>query len=439
MEAVDIGFEGSDTTQRFLIGTASCAVPGTVAGLAAAHRTYGTRPWAELVAPAIELAASAIELTRAQALLHALLDSILRYTPEGRRVYSARGGARLVAGDRLVLPDLARTLETLAAGGREAFYAGPIGAAIVEHLREAGGEITAADLAGYRVVRRRPVAASFGRFELRSNPPPSSGGVLIGYGLRLLDRLGAPESPGTAGGIARLVEVMREQTRARGAGFVRDLYRGGLAARLLSDESVAGGVRRIRDGLRGLPERASPGGTTHISAIDAAGNAASLSASTGAGSGVIVPGTGIQLNNMLGEYDLVPGGRSPRPGIRLTSMMSPSILLDHGEPMLVLGSAGSVRLRGAVLQVVLNVAAHGLPVDEAITAPRVHVDEPHVHCEGGTDPRVIDELKADGFDVVRWRRRNLFFGGVAAVERRGDGTLAAAGDPRRGGSGLVVD
>jgi gamma-glutamyltranspeptidase/glutathione hydrolase len=98
-----------------------------------------------------------------------------------------------------------------------------------------------------------------------------------------------------------------------------------------------------------------------------------------------------------------------------------------------------VRLRGAVLQVVLNVAAHGLPVDEAITAPRVHVDEPHVHCEGGTDPRVIDELKADGFDVVRWRRRNLFFGGVAAVERRADGTLAAAGDPRRGGSGLVVD
>jgi gamma-glutamyltranspeptidase/glutathione hydrolase len=119
-------------------------------------------------------------------------------------------------------------------------------------------------------------------------------------------------------------------------------------------------------------------------------------------------------------------------------MMSPSILLHRGEPRLVLGSAGSVRLRGAVLQVVVNVAAHGFPVDEAITAPRVHVDEPHVHCEGGTDPEALDELRARGYDVVRWRRRNLFFGGVAAVERRADRTLAAAGDPRRGGAGVIA-
>jgi gamma-glutamyltranspeptidase/glutathione hydrolase len=272
-----------------------------------------------------------------------------------------------------------------------------------------------------------------------SNPPPSSGGVLIGYGLALLDRLGAPGEPGSAAELARLAQVLREQTRARDARFTRELYRGGLARRLLTEDSVAAGLRRLREALRAPPERASVGGTTHISAVDADGNAAALSSSTGAGSGVVVPGTGIHMNNMLGEYDLQPGGHAPAPGTRLTSMMAPSIVSSHGEPRLVLGSAGSVRLRGAVMQVVVNVVGHGLGVEEAIDRPRVHVDEPHLHAEGGHVPAALDELESAGYDVVRWRRRNLFFGGVAAVERLPDGTLAAAGDPRRGGHGIVVE
>ena len=138
---------------------------------------------------------------------------------------------------------------------------------------------------------------------------------------------------------------------------------------------------------------------------------------------MIVPGTGIYLNNMLGEYDLV-GGRPPRPGQRLTSMMAPTIALGRdGSPRLVVGSAGSARLRGAIMQIVVNVLEHGLGVEEAIAAPRVHVDEPHVHCEGGHDPAELDRLEALGYDVVRWRRRNLFFGGAAAVEVLADGTL----------------
>ena len=145
------------------------------------------------------------------------------------------------------------------------------------------------------------------------------------------------------------------------------------------------------------------------------------------------------MNNMLGEYDLQPGGQAPAPGIRLTSMMSPSIVSKAGEPRLVLGSAGSVRIRAAIMQVVVNVVEHGLGVEEAIAMSRVHVDEPHVHAEGGHDPAALDELESAGYDVVRWRRRNLFFGGVAAVERLPDGTLAAAGDPRRGGHGIVVE
>jgi gamma-glutamyltranspeptidase/glutathione hydrolase len=153
---------------------------------------------------------------------------------------------------------------------------------------------------------------------------------------------------------------------------------------------------------------------------------------------VIVPGTGIHLNNMLGEYDLNPPGRQLRPGTRLTSMMAPSLVLDDERPRLVVGSAGSIRLRGAILQIVVNVVRHGLAVEEAIAAPRIHLDDGHVHCEGGSDPAELDRLEALGYELVRWRRRNLYFGGASAVERLADGSLAAAGDPRRGGHGVVV-
>jgi gamma-glutamyltranspeptidase / glutathione hydrolase len=154
---------------------------------------------------------------------------------------------------------------------------------------------------------------------------------------------------------------------------------------------------------------------------------------------VIVPGTGIHMNNMLGEYDLVPSKGAVEPGVRLTSMMAPSIVLHRGRPRLIVGSAGSVRLRGAILQAVVNVVDHGLGVEQAIEAPRVHLEGEHLHCEGGADPAELDRLEARGYDVVRWRRRNLYFGGVAAVEVGAEGSLAAAGDPRRGGHGIVVE
>jgi gamma-glutamyltranspeptidase/glutathione hydrolase len=303
-------------------------------------------------------------------------------------------------------------------------------------VREHGGRLTAEDLASYRVLRRRPLRVPYLGREFVSNPPPSSGGILIGYALHLLGRLGAGGPPGSAEAIAMLVEVTRETTRARTSRFARALDRGGAARELFSQAALAEAEARVRERLPGLAEH-GPRGTTHISSVDAAGNAASLTVSTGSGSGVIVPGTGIHLNNMLGEYDL---GASERwaPGRRMTSMMSPSFVLDGGRPRLVVGSAGSLRLRGAILQIVVNSVAHGLGVEEALERPRVHLDEPHVHCEGGHDPAELDRLEALGYDVVRWRRRNLYFGGAAAVEVRDGGGLAAAGDSRRGGHGVVV-
>jgi len=431
MEAVDVEFDRG-TSQIFRIGGASVGVPGAIAGLEAAHRAYATLPWRRLLEPAIAVAREGHVLTKPQAFLHAILDVILRRTETGREIFGPEG-VRLVAGDRLVMPDLAATLELLADEGAAAFYGGELGRRVSDHVRAEGGSLTEEDLAEYRVISRRPIRSSFDSYEFVSNPPPSSGGILIAYALQLLSRLGPGGPPGSAEAFARLAEVMREQTRARGGSFTSDLYRGGLANRLFAGVDAAAG--RIEAREAGRAEPAGAPGTTHISAVDAAGNAASLTASNGSGGGVIVPGTGIHLNNMLGEFDLA---KPPRPGARLSSMMSPSVVLRDGTPHLVVGSAGSLRLRGAVLQNVVNVVAHDLPVEDAIDRPRVHLDGEDLHCEGGHDPAELDKLEEMGWNVIRWRRQNLYFGGASAVTSS-DGELAAAGDPRRGGAGVVVE
>ena len=435
MDEIEVPFD-EHTLQLFRIGGPSCAVPGTVAGLGEAHRLYGTLAWHELVGPAVETARAGVALNPQQAFLHKILDVALRAEDEGRRIYGAQ--APLGTGKRIVMDDLAETLELLGQEGAAAFYRGRLARAISTAVRERGGVLTEEDLADYRVIRRRPVRVPYLGHEFVSNPPPSSGGVLIAFALRILDRLGSPGPPGSAPALAALTEVMREATLARGGTFLSALYRGGLADRLLADTRVEEATLRARS--RGPAVAREPAGapsTTHISAVDAAGNAASLSASTGCGSGVIVPGTGIQLNNMLGETDLNAGEGRARPGRRLTSMMAPSIVLRGGRPRLVVGSAGSVRLRAAILQIVVNVVAHGMRVNDAIAAPRIHLEGEHLNLEGGVDARVADELEAAGYDIVRWSDLNLYFGGASAVALA-DGALEAAGDPRRGGAGVVV-
>jgi gamma-glutamyltranspeptidase/glutathione hydrolase len=436
MTRIDVDF-GDASSQSFQIGPASCAVPGALAGLELAHRRFGRLPWAELIRPAVEAGRAGVEINPAQEHLHLVQDPILRHAEEGRRIYEL-DGRRLVAGDRLVMDDLAASLEQIAEQGAAALYGGELGRRLVEHVQAGGGEITVEDLRRYRVIWRRPVRAAYRGLEFLSNPPPSSGGILIAYGLRLLDRLGEGGEPGSIAEAVRLIEVMREQGRARGSGFGRDLRRGGLVRRLLSEEAVQAGAGRVLDGAAAAAEAGVARGTTHISVVDAAGNAASLTASLGSASGVVVPGTGIHLNNMLGEEDLVAGNE--RAGARLTSMMAPSIVLDRERPRLVVGSAGSVRLRGAIMQTAVNAVAHGMPIEEAIGRQRLHVDEPVVHWEGGedVDSGLADELERRGYVVNRWRRRNLFFGGVSAVQWRPEVGLEAAGDPRRGGAGIVV-
>jgi gamma-glutamyltranspeptidase / glutathione hydrolase len=436
MVEVQVPFD-EHTLQLFRIGGASCGVPGAVAGLGEAHRLFGRMPWQELVAPAIEVARGGVRLLPQQAFLHAILDVALRAEDEGRKIYGTR--APLREGESLLMDDLADTLEILAAEGARVFYEGSLARAMSQAVRERGGLLTEQDLADYRVIRRRPVRARFGSHEFVSNGPPSSGGLLIAFALRVLDRLGMPGPPGSAAALAALAEVMREATLARGGSFLRSLYRGGLASKLLDDRSVDAAARRAHG--RGRPaarEAAGVPSTTHISVVDGAGNAASLSASTGCGSGVIVPGTGVHVNNMLGETDLNVGERRVGAGRRLTSMMAPSVVLADGHPCIVVGSAGSIRLRAAILQIIVNIVGHGMRVEDAIAAPRIHLEGDELNVEGGIDPDVADELNERGYDVVRWSDRNLYFGGASAVAWNEEGDLEAAGDPRRGGAGIVV-
>jgi gamma-glutamyltranspeptidase/glutathione hydrolase len=378
-ELIELVVDFGDSQQIFYTGPMSVAVPGTVLGLWEANTRWGSMPWAELLAPAVRLAREGVVLNEAQAYLHEILDLLLRYSPEGDALYGP--GRALRIGERLAMPELADTLERLAAEGPDYFYRGELAERIAAHV-----PITLDDLARYEVIEREPLAVPFRGDQLRTNPPPSAGGRLLAVGL---EALGAAEATPLA--IVRAMEAQDTMRRA---------------------EEI--------------------GGTTHISAVDGNGDAASLSCSLGSSGGVVVPETGLQLNNMLGEPQLV--GEEP-PGERMTSLMTPSLLLRGGRPRLVLGSAGSTRLHGAILQVVANVAARGLRVEEAVEAPRIHFESGVAHCE---DPAAADELEAAGYPVVRWRQRNLFFGGVSAVEIRDDGSLAGAGDPRRGGAAVVV-
>jgi gamma-glutamyltranspeptidase/glutathione hydrolase len=383
MNSVDVPFD-NETSQMFLIGPASVAVPGTPRGLEEAYRRFGSLPWRELVTPAIELARLGVEVTPTQAYLHDILAAITGPPPS--------------VGELIRFVDFAATLERIAENGTGFLYDGDVARA----LSEAAPQISPEDLAGYRVVTRRPVTATFSGHRFASNPPPSSGGVLIAYGLQQLERRGRF-------GVRDIVETMRAQDAVRDKLFASQLYRGGLARRLVDAPSM----------------------TTHISVVDAEGNAASLSCSLGSGSGVVVPGTGIFLNNMLGELDLAG---VQRPGTRLTSMMAPSICFRDERTRLVLGSAGSARLRGAIMQVVVNVIERGMSVRDAVEAPRVHVGNGVVHAEAGVDVGALAEEK-----FTQWKSLNLFFGGANAVEVLADGALAAAGDVRRGGAAVVVE
>jgi gamma-glutamyltranspeptidase/glutathione hydrolase len=407
-ELVPISVSFGDAIQVFNIGAASVGCFGVPAGVCEAARRFGSLPLSELIKPAVALARNGVELNRQQAYLVEILADIVTATPECSALY-APDGVLLAAGDALRQPELADALERLASDGAGPFYTGDIAAAIVDWVLERGGTLTTADLSAYVVADREPVRVGYRGREVLTNPPPSAGGILIAHALRSLDsELGPPS-------IQRLVDVMETTQAERTPEFLEGLADPRFVSQFLG---------RL-------------GSTTHIAVLDRDGWACSVTCSNGSCSGIVVPGTGVHLNNMLGEQDLNPlGFHQHPPGRRLPSMMAPTVVLRGSEPELVLGSAGSNRIRSAILQTIVRVIDERMPAREAVEAPRVHFEDGVVYAEPGVD---TSPLEREGRAISRFRARNLFFGGVQAVALEPEGALGGGGDPRRGGAAIVVE
>jgi gamma-glutamyltranspeptidase/glutathione hydrolase len=364
---------------HYAVGPASCAVPGVAAGLGALWEAHGRLPWTRVVEPALRLAQDGVTLPPAHAACLAMLEPVMTMR-EGARMY-APAGALLQGGDRLDQPGLVRALELLAEEGARSVYTGTIGASLLELSRERGGLVTEADLHAYAARWSEPAEAAW-------------------LGLRVLTRTGLSGVPAALGRLPRL----------RG---------------LSPADRVVSLVEAV-DGGRG-PETH----TTNLVVVDPDGDVCVLTTSLGLGSGDWLPGLDLHLNSMLGEIDLLLGPLEP--GLRMQSMMAPTVVVDDSGPVLALGAAGGTRLRTALVTVAAGVLDEGLSPREAVERPRVHRAGPQVNAEPGVDEDGLAALEAAGRVVRRWPEQHHYFGGVSAVARAG-----AAGDPRRSGAAVAL-
>ena len=425
-------------TQEFHIGLGSTATPGAVRGLFEVHRDLARLPMRRLVEPAIRLAREGAAVRPIDAYVFRVIAPILLAGGESREVFSPSGGELLSEDDRLLQPALADSLEALAREGAELFYHGDLAQRLLRGCREHGGQLTAEDLASYRVERRRPLERRYHDARILTNPPPSSGGILIAFALELLagqDLSG--HGFGSAAHLGLLAKVMALTNRARVESRLHEALdeaeEAAAAARLLDPDLLAAYAREVAG------HAASQRGTTHISVIDGAGNMAALSLSNGEGCGTMLPDSGIMLNNMLGEEDLNPRGFHLWPeDSRISSMMAPSLAFLADGTVAALGSGGSNRIRTAILQVLVNMIDFGQDAGTAVAAPRLHHEAGRANLEAGFDNAGKKAVAALAAELIGWPRDSFFFGGVHTVTRSAGGVLAAAGDPRRQGAGLVA-
>jgi gamma-glutamyltranspeptidase/glutathione hydrolase len=436
-------------------------VPGTVAGLALAHRKYGSGRFAlaALIAPAIEMAAQGIAVTDDLAdSLPRVADRLGRW-PSSRPIFF-RGDAPLREGDRLIQTELADTLRAIAAGGARAFYTGRVAERIAAAVREAGGIMTAADLAAYRALERAVIRGSYRGNTVVSMPPPSSGGVALVEMLNILEGYDLAKFGRRTDAFHLMIEAMKRAYADRAAHMgdpdavnmpIAELVSKKYAARLRMQ--IGARATPSADIRAGKPAGGEGRNTTHFSVIDRYGNAVSntYTLNFSYGVGLVAAGTGVLLNNELDDFTAKPGTANayglvgfeanlPGPGKRPLSSMTPTIVLKSGRPLLVTGSPGGSRIISAVLQVISNVIDFRMGVADAVTAPRLHHQwEPDkTFVEPGFDPAVLAALTARGhaiapgaphtsansIEVVR-RSRSAPQRLVGAADRRTRGSLAA--------------
>jgi gamma-glutamyltranspeptidase/glutathione hydrolase len=395
------------------IGPGSVAAHGAVAAFEETHRRWGRAPWRELVAPAVDVARGGFRLGSASRYyLDYVHDDIYGWDPLSRAAVHDVAGQ--VTTGLVVVPDLAASLELIAAEGASALHMGDLARMVSDDVQARGGLLSMADLEQYAPVVRSALRVELGEWTLGTNPTPSVGGVCVAAMLRLLDGVPRRVVDGRWSDldVERLVEVQRDVLGHR------------LDVLDTSDDLVADALAylaQVDDRVR------SAGSTAHVSATDAEGTACAVTVSSGYGSGMVARGTGIWLNNCLGEQELNPHGlHGLPPGTRLLSNMAPTVAHHRDGASLAIGSPGADRISTAVAQVVAGFTNGGLGLQEAIDHPRVHV-----HRAGRPD-----EV------VKRERELTMYYGGVGATVLRRDGAgalhLEAAADPRRDGAVRLV-
>lgn len=421
--------------QTFHVGLGSVATPGVVRGLFAAHRDLGRMPIRQLMEPATTLARDGVRVDATQAHVMRIVQAILQDRPDTAALLasSARPGELVGAGERLRMPELADAIEILAVEGEDLFYRGEMGRLLIAECAARGGHLSREDLEGYRVERRRPLVIEELGARISLNPPPAIGGLMVGLGLSLFAAEGFGQGGfGSLAHLQRLVRVLAaiddERRDRRFHALTADD-----AADVVSANRIAQLARRLTAPANRPP--VARRGTTHISVVDTEGNAAALTVSNGSGSGCLLPGTGILLNNMLGEDDLSPDGIGSWPtDTRIGSMMAPTLIETAQGRRIVLGSGGSNRIRSAILQVLINLQVFAQPLAEAVASPRLHWERDTLSIEPGFDEGVIAALATEAATIERWDNPSMFFGGVHAAMSGAGGLLDAAADARRGGA-----
>ncbi len=409
IEFVEIFADFGTLKQPFHIGAGATATPGFIPGLFAVNRQLGSLPMADLIEPAVRAANEGVAVSAFQAQLFEVVEPILTWTPQARALFAPKG-ALLKRGERFLNPRLAQTIQSAVRGQ----LAG-LDADIVAESANCGGHLTADDVANYKAVRRQPIHLRMADTDIYLNPPPSMGGLMVGC----------------------MLSHWHAAARSLGDGPL-------VRARAMS--AVDAAWRELGPALGdrfGLPPVVAPAavvsrGTTHISVIDAEGCAAAVTISNGEGNGRILHGHGFMLNNMLGEENLNPDGfHCWQPGMRLSSMMAPTILHRPDGSAVAFGSGGANRIRTAIFQAAASVLVGDLPPDAIVEAPRLHFENGVLDIELAGEGHGIwadlDGLLAAWPEAVRWPERSLYFGGVHMVTRDPGGVYGGAGDPRRSG------
>ncbi|PPS39578.1 gamma-glutamyltransferase [Chroococcidiopsis sp. TS-821] len=417
-----------DAAQEFHIGLGAMAVPGNIAGIFHIQQRLGRLPFKVIAEPAIHYAKTGVEVGSFQHYCLNILKQIMVSSPAGKQIYAPTGEI-LQLGEKVVMRDFADTLSQLAVTGCQEFYQGEIARQLVSDCQEYGGYLTLEDLKSYQVLERTPLKVNYRGNTFLTNPPPSSGGILIAFALELLAKIDLETVGfGTSRHLQILAEVMRLTNAARKDGYNTNIYQQDVAEQFLSIDHIAQYAKQLTDAHKW-------GSTTHISVVDAEGNAASVTTTHGEGSSYIIPGTGIMMNNILGEEDLNPHGfHQWQENVRISSMMAPTIVLKNNQPEIVLGSGGANRIRTAILQVISNIIDFKMPVEQAVSSPRVHWENNVFNIEPGFSDSVIKAIDNDDDQLILWNTKNMFFGGVHTVMETSEGVISGAGDERRNGA-----